>query len=292
MAHWQHYELIDCGDFEKLERFGEYILIRPEPQALWPKRLPYDSWKKQAHAHFIREKQVSSYRSGDSSNGGWNFYKSMPQRWEIAYSHDELSFKFKLSLTSFGHIGLFPEQADNWHSVYTILKKEKENKPKVLNLFAYTGGATLACCQAGADVTHLDAVKQVVNWASENATISGMTGARWVVEDAMTYLQREVKRGKKYSGIILDPPAFGRGPNGEKWLLQDMLGELLALCQQIIEPNHSFVLLNLYSLGYSTTIAQNIMESYFPNKKGSYTENVICSSSGLKLPLGISGLSY
>ncbi len=284
--NWKDYELIDCGGFEKLERFGKYVLIRPEPQAVWNKKMTDDEWVKTANARFKREKQKTSYRSGDTENGGWIFYKKMPDNWNITYLLGDKLLTFKLALTSFGHIGIFPEQAENWHFIYDNLQKIKIETPKVLNLFAYTGGASLAARAANADITHLDAVKQVVNWANENMELSNMQNIRWIVEDALKYLQREVKREKKYNAIILDPPAYGRGPNGEKWILEDGINELLELCSKLLIKNNSFVILNLYSLGYSSLIANNLIESWFENKNNEFGEFFLQSKTGIQLPLG------
>lgn len=284
--HWKDYQLIDSGNFEKLERFGQYTLIRPEPQAVWKKKLTELEWKNQADAKFTRNKQASSYRSGNEENGGWTFYKKMPENWTISYSLHGHELKFKLAFTSFGHIGIFPEQADNWEYIYRQIKALKTPQPKVLNLFAYTGGATLAAKAAGADVTHLDAVKQVVNWGAENMALSNLEGVRWLVEDALKYVQREVKRGKKYDGIILDPPAYGRGPSGEKWVLQEHIDELLHLTSQLLAQKDSFLVLSLYSLGFSSVISENIANQYFDHNSLEYGEFFLPASSGTKLPLG------
>lgn len=284
--HWKDYQLIDSGNFEKLERFGPYTLIRPEPQAVWKKRMTEDEWKNQADAKFTRNKQTTSYRSGNEENGGWTFYKKLPENWTISYSLHGHELTFKLAFTSFGHIGIFPEQADNWEYIYGQIKALKTPQPKVLNLFAYTGGATLAARAAGADVTHLDAVKQVVNWGAENMTLSKLDGVRWLVEDALKYAQREVKRGKVYDGIILDPPAYGRGPSGEKWILQEHIDELLQLASQLLAPKNSFLVLSLYSLGFSSVISENIAYQYFTHNSLQYGEFYLPAQSGTKLPLG------
>ncbi len=280
------YQLIDCGDFEKLERFGSYTLIRPEPQAVWKKKLSAEKWTELAHARFKREKQKTSYRSGDAENGGWTMIKKMPEHWNMNCHLPEGSFKMKLSLTSFGHIGVFPEQAQNWDFIYDSLKKNTDSKPRVLNAFAYTGGASLAAKAAGADVTHLDAVKQVVNWAKENMELSNLTDIRWIVDDTLKFLKREEKRGKSYHGIILDPPAYGRGPDGEKWILEEGINEVLEHCAKLLEPNNSFFVLNLYSLGFSSLIANNLVESHFDFNQKEFGEFYLRSESGIDLPLG------
>jgi 23S rRNA (cytosine1962-C5)-methyltransferase len=256
------YQLIDSGDFEKLERFGKWVLRRPEPQAVWSKSMSEQDWEIQSHATFVRKNNEA--RDGDSGN--WTVKRGMPDRWHVNYVHGPLKFKMRLALTAFKHVGLFPEQSDNWDFIAKKIKDLKlSEKPKVLNLFAYTGGASVAACQAGADVTHVDSVKQVVSWSRENMEESGLDGIRWVVEDAFKFVQREVRRGKKYDGIILDPPAYGRGPDGEKWVLERQINELLAMCAEILTPTGFFVI-NLYSLGFSTLITQNLITQHFPNR--------------------------
>jgi len=218
---WSDYELIDTGGFEKLERFGKYILSRPEPQAIWDKTLPEMEWRKLAHAHFAKEKN-------NPEKGQWQQIKPMPHNWSIDYENPNgLKMTLNLAQTSFKHIGLFPEQAVNWDYLYQKIKVFPGQKPKVLNLFAYTGAASVACRAAGADVTHLDSVKQVVTWSKHNMESSGLEGIRWIVDDAMKFIKREARRGNKYQGIILDPPAYGRGPEGEKWILEEQINEML-----------------------------------------------------------------
>jgi len=194
-----------------------------------------------------------------------------------------------LGLTSFKHVGLFPEQAANWDWIYEKVKGlEVEEKPRVLNLFAYTGGASLAACAAGADVTHVDSVKQVVSWSRENMEESGLDGIRWVVEDAFKFVQREVRRGKMYHGILLDPPAYGRGPDGEKWLLEKQLNELMQMCGQILEPT-GFMLLNLYSMGFSAMVAENLVRKHVSClgvKSMNSGELFLKDQAGNALPLG------
>jgi 23S rRNA (cytosine1962-C5)-methyltransferase len=280
------YQLIDCGDFEKLEQFGPYFLIRPESQAIWKKRLTEKQWMDTAHAKFKREQQKTSYRSGDPGNGGWTFIKKMPENWNISCPLPSGSFTLKLSLTSFGHVGIFPEQVENWHFIYNSVKSNKIENIRVLNAFAYTGGASMAARAAGAEVTHLDAVKQVVHWAKENMIMSNLGDIRWIVDDALKYLKREEKRGKTYHGIILDPPAYGRGPNGERWILDEGINDVLTACSKLLEPNNSFFVLNLYSLGYSPLVSNNLVESYFNCKNKTFGESFLQSQTGISLPLG------
>ena len=275
--------MIDAGGFEKLERFGKWILRRPEPQAIWDKSLDEREWQKLAHASFAKA------AGADAEKGQWYLKPGMVDRWWIQYQQGGLSLKFRLGLTSFKHVGLFPEQAANWDWIYEKVKGlEVGEKPRVLNLFAYTGGASLAACAAGADVTHVDSVKQVVSWSRENMEESGLDGIRWVVEDAFKFVQREVRRGKTYHGILLDPPAYGRGPDGEKWLLEKQLNELMQMCGQILEPT-GFMLLNLYSMGFSAMVAENLVRKHVSClgvKSMNSGELFLKDQAGNALPLG------
>lgn len=282
---WKEYELLDCGNFEKLERFGEFILSRPEPQAVWDKKLPQNEWDSLHHAKYTREKGRDDLTL-TSEKGNWSKKQGMKDKWTINYNSQNLKLKLNLSLTSFGHIGIFPEQAENWEYIFESVKSIGE-KPKVLNLFAYTGVSTLAACAAGADVVHLDSVKQVVNWANENKLLSKLEGVtRWIVEDAMKFVKREMKRGNKYHGIILDPPAYGRGPEGEKWLLHEHLNEIIKYCSGLLLPKNSFFLLNIYSVGFSAVILETLIGSHFENTKNETGELVLKSKTSLQLPLG------
>jgi 23S rRNA (cytosine1962-C5)-methyltransferase len=277
---WPDYELLDAGNFEKLERFGRYVLARPEPQAIWDPHLPASEWQR-ANATFRREK-------GSTERGQWQLKAGMPEQWVINYDQGDLRLRFRLGLSAFKHVGLFPEQDPNWRFIFEQTKKRRAAVPRVLNLFAYTGAATLAARAAGADVTHLDSVKQVNFWARDNMEASSLDGVRWLVEDAMKYVRREVKRGSKYQGLILDPPAYGRGPNGEKWQLEDELNELLKLCHQLLDPEDHFFLINLYSLGFSALILDNLVNSIFPPIRGvrEIGEIYLHDQAQRKLPLG------
>jgi 23S rRNA (cytosine1962-C5)-methyltransferase len=291
-AHFSEYELIDSGGFEKLERFGQYITIRPEPQAVWNKNLSEEEWKQQAHVKFV---PVSS------SNGKWEFLKKMPENWEIVYhpqtaenSLHPLNLTFNLALTKFKHVGIFPEQSVNWDFIYSKLQtiKQQVEKPKVLNLFAYTGGSSLAACAGGAETYHVDSIKQVVSWANRNMESSGLKDIRWVVEDAVKFVKREVKRGKIYQGIILDPPAYGHGTDGEKWKLEDQINEMIFDVLSLLDKEHHFFILNTYSLGFSSLIIENLMldnlkKFDFKNVQPSFGELYIPSSTKQKLPLGV-----
>jgi 23S rRNA (cytosine1962-C5)-methyltransferase len=288
---WSDYELIDTGNFEKLERFGSYILSRPEPQAVWAPHLSEKEWKSMAHASFRKEKDKKSlYDQGE--HGEWILKPGMPEQWAIGYQYKPMKLRFRLGLTSFKHVGIFPEQAENWNWIYDTLSGMKSPSPRVLNLFAYTGGASLAARIAGAEVTHVDSVRQVISWSRENMEMSGLSDIRWVVEDAMKFIRREVKRGKSYHGIILDPPAYGRGPEGEKWILEEGIYELMGLCKQLLCEKESFLVLNLYSMGFSALIADNLFGDHFGNAPRQTGEFYLPDKAGRKLPLGLFLRSY
>lgn len=284
--HWTDYELIDSGDYEKLERFGKYIIRRPEPQAVWRRYIPEMEWESKADATFKKEKGKNSQDGNDK--GVWIQKKGMPDQWFISYDYKEMHLKFRLGLTSFKHVGIFPEQAENWNFIYDTIRDMKEPEPRVLNLFAYTGGASIASKSAGADVTHVDSVRQVITWSRENMEASDLDNIRWIVEDALKFCRREVKRGKKYHGIILDPPAYGRGPDGEKWILEDNIAELMALCSSLLEDKSSFLILNLYSMGFSSVIAENLIKDYFPGVRDCECgELIVPEQSDKNLPLSV-----
>ena len=244
---WKDYEVIDSGNGEKLERYGRFYMARPEPKALWDKTMSEAEWSRLIHTRFTPGAGFG--KAGKEDSGTWNRLKQMDDQWFINYVSPQqgLRFRLRLGLTSFKHVGVFPEQASNWEYIYRntrqLVEKAAEEgkpKPKVLNLFAYTGAASLAAKAAGADVTHLDSVRQVVTWAKENMEASGMDNIRWVVEDAMKFARREAKRGNKYQGIILDPPAYGHGPDGEKWKLDECLYDMLKTVALILAPEDSF----------------------------------------------------
>lgn len=284
--NFKDYELIDSGGFEKLERFGQFYLSRPEPQAIWSKSIPETEWKKMYHAQF-RRIPVSKEAGVGQERGEWVFKKDMPEQWTISYIYRGMNMILRLGLTSFGHIGIFPEQSENWNYIYDTVDEIKHEKPVILNLFAYTGAASLAAKAAGADVVHVDSVKQVVSWARENMEKSHLTNIHWIIEDALKYVQREVKRGRQYHGIILDPPAYGRGPQGEKWLLDRQINEMIGLCSRILLPRNSFFMLSMYSLSFSSLISENLVKSNFKDSPDLETgELFIPDRSGKKLPLG------
>ncbi len=285
---WKDYELIDSGAGEKLERFGSYVLARPEPKALWDKSLPEAEWRRLAHTTFTPGAGFG--KAGKEDSGTWNRLKKMDDQWYIKYKNDEgLALDLRLGLTSFKHVGVFPEQAPNWDYIYrqTRALAAKGRTPRVLNLFAYTGGASLAARAAGADVTHLDSVRQVVTWARGNMEHSGMDGIRWIVEDAMKFAQREARRGNRYDGIILDPPAYGHGPDGEKWKLDECLYGMLRSVGEILAPKDSFMVLNLYSNGYSALLGETVVRQAMSVGAVESGELALNDRFGKALPLSI-----
>ena len=279
------YELLDTGDFEKLERFGGYVTRRPEPQAIWRRTLPEEEWRRLADASFLRDAR-------SDERGIWQLTPKMPDRWTVEYAHAGLRLRMRLALTSFKHVGIFPEQAANWDFIYDTCRRLQAAKGsagtvRVLNLFAYTGGATLAARAAGAEVTHVDSVRQVVTWARENMEQSGLEGVRWIVEDALKFVHREVRRGNRYDGILLDPPAYGRGANGEKWVLEEHIGEMLACCAELLEPREAFLVLNLYSMGLSPTLARTaVRQAFGAPAEEQWGELCFTDRAGKQLPLG------
>lgn len=274
-SEWKDYEVIATGDGNKLERWGKYVLLRPDPQVIWPESFPLENYKG------LTAKYVRSATGG----GHWEYLEPMPENFTVSWRN----LTFKLKLMGFKHTGLFPEQAANWNFIYDncVRMRAEERTPKVLNLFAYTGGATLAARAAGADTTHVDSVKQVVTWARENMEQSGLEGVRWIVEDALKFVQREVRRGNRYNGIILDPPAYGRGANGEKWILEDNIGEMLECCARLLEPRGAFLVLNLYSMGLSATLASTAVRQAFGTPfEEQFGELCFDDRAGKRLPLG------
>ena len=272
------YELIDSGNFEKLERFGPYCMARPEPKALWDKTMSDAQWDRAIHTRF--RPGAGFGKAGKEDSGTWDRLKKMDDQWYIRYrGSDGPAFSLRLGLTSFKHVGVFPEQAPNWEYIHANTRRlcekaraEGKPVPKVLNLFAYTGAASLAAKSAGADVTHLDSVRQVVTWARGNMEQSRLDGIRWVVEDAMKFARREAKRGNVYQGIILDPPAYGHGPDGEKWKLDECLFDMLRCVSSILAPQDAFMVLNLYSNGYSAMLGETLVREAFGLKQNSPEE--------------------
>jgi 23S rRNA (cytosine1962-C5)-methyltransferase len=325
-AHFHDYELLDSGGYMKLERFGKYITIRPEPQAVWDPQQQMPHWENSAHVRFVAR---------SSSSGDWKKLRDMPDQWQIQYemgnggrnaeykgrgtggegtnTRDEgrrtrsegtntkdegrggargegrgeyATLRFRLGLTSFKHVGIFPEQAVNWEYITESMSMLKVERPKFLNLFAYTGGASLAARAAGAETTHLDSIKQVVSWANENMQLSDLDHIRWVVEDALKFVKRETKRGNKYHGIILDPPAFGHGPTGEKWKLEDNINEMMKHVLDLLDPHQHFLILNAYSLGFSSMILENLVRTKANANNLEIGELYLKDKYEKKLPLG------
>lgn len=284
---WNDYELLDSGDGSKLERFGRYVMMRPEPKALWHKSMSDAEWRSAAHFEF--KPGAGFAKAGKEDSGSWVTLKKAPEQWTIGYP--QAGIKLRLGLTAFKHVGVFPEQATNWDYIYANTREIAQQtgaRPKVLNLFAYTGGASLAACRAGAEVTHLDSVRQVVTWARENMELSGLDGIRWMVEDALKFARRAQRRGTLYNGIILDPPAYGRGPDGERWTLEESLFDILQCCASILAPKDSFLVLNLYSNGYSAVLAETLVRCAFgPEGQLECGESVLRDKFGKALPLSV-----
>lgn len=276
---WSDYELLDSGNFEKLERFGRYVIARPEPQAIWDRSMRAEEWDRLADARFRKDR-----RSDD--RGEWILRSGMPEQWFVGYENGGLQLRMRLGLTSFKHVGIFPEQSENWNFIYRQVR-DRFPRAKVLNLFAYTGGASLAARAAGAEVTHVDSVKPVVSWARENMEASGLDGIRWIVDDALKFVRRELRRGHLYQGIILDPPAYGRGPDGEKWVLEEHLNEMLRTCGQLLDRN-GFLVLNLYSMGLSALLARSAVRQLVGScNDEQFGELYFTDSYGKSLPLGV-----
>lgn len=278
---WKDYELIDCSCGERLERWGQHILIRPDPQVIWktPKRNPM--WKN-ADARYIRS---------NTGGGRWEVYKKLPDRWEISYK--DLSFNIKTM--GFKHTGLFPEQAVNWDLIREIIRNA--GRPvKVLNLFAYTGGATMAALAENAHTVHVDASKGMVSWAKENAVSSSFAdrSVRWLVDDCIKFVQREIRRGNKYDIIIMDPPSYGRGPGGEVWKLEDSVYEFIELCSQVVSDDALALFLNSYTTGLSSAVMEYILSAVMcPKFGGTVSGDEIglkATSSGLILPCGATAI--
>ena len=283
---WKDYEVIDCSQGEKLERWGKYLLVRPDPQVIWDTPKREKGWKRM-NGHYHR-----------SSKGGgeWEFF-DLPQEWTIHYNlpiNKELTFHLKPF--SFKHTGLFPEQAANWNWFSTLIADAvKAGRPvKVLNLFAYTGGATIAAAAAGASVTHVDASKGMVTWAKENAVSSRLGDApiRWLVDDCVKFVEREIRRGNHYDAIIMDPPSYGRGPKGEIWKIEESVYPLVQLCSQILTDDPLFFLINSYTTGLQPAVLSYMMHTVLGKYNGTITAEEIglpVSSNGLVLPCGASG---
>ena len=280
---WNDYEVIDCSKGEKLERWGDYLLVRPDPQVIWDTPKKEKGWRKM-NGHYHR-----------SSKGGgeWEFFQ-LPKEWTIQYSLPiNKKLTFHLKPFSFKHTGLFPEQAANWNWFSQLIADavSKGRQVKVLNLFAYTGGATLAAAAAGASVTHVDASKGMVTWAKENAISSGLKDApiRWLVDDCVKFVEREIRRGNHYDAIIMDPPSYGRGPKGEIWKIEESVYPLIQLCSQILTDNPLFFLINSYTTGLQPAVLSYMISTVLGTANGTVTASEIglpVSASGRVLPCG------
>ncbi len=281
-SDWKDYEVLDCTGGEKLERWGKYTLVRPDPQVIWDTPKNHSGWRE----------YNARYARSNTGGGQWNT-KKLPEKWEISYK--ELTFQVKPM--NFKHTGIFPEQAANWD--WVMEKIRGAGRPiNVLNLFAYTGGATLACAAAGASVCHVDAAKGMVSWARENARVSGLSEKpiRWIIDDCAKFVEREIKRGRKYDAIIMDPPSYGRGPSGEIWKLEKDLYGFIQLCSGVLSDNPLFVVINSYTTGLAPSVVGYLSDSIFSKKYGGHTDSgelgLPVTASGLVLPCGATGRWY
>lgn len=274
---WKDYEILDMANGEKLERWGDIILVRPDPQIIWKEKTFPNKWKK-INARYNRSK---------TGGGNWEYSNQLPKNWKIQYK----DLIFNIKPMGFKHTGLFPEQAVNWD--WMIHKIRNEKRPiKVLNLFAYTGGATVACLYAGASVCHVDSSKGMVAWAKENVISSGLEkkSVRYIVDDVVKFVSREIRRGNQYDAIIMDPPSYGRGANGEVWKFEENIDELIKLCCKVLSDNPLFFLINSYTTGISSTVLENILKMNLELKSGKYSCGEIglpMTNSDLVLPCGI-----
>lgn len=280
---WKDYEILDTGDGEKLERWKDVLLARPDPQIIWPKSNPA-LWK-QVQGHYARS---------EKGGGEWTFHTKLPERWVLQYEN----IKFFVRPTGFKHTGLFPEQQVNWKWMGDLIQKtlvQGNQPPKILNLFGYTGGATLACAAAGGHVTHVDAAKGMVQWGKENKELSKLPDSsfRWIVEDAMRFVQREIRRGSQYDGILMDPPSYGRGPNGEVWKLENELYPLVETAAQLLSDKPLFFLINGYTTGFQPSVLGNMLSLCIQNKRGGIVDAqelaLPITSSKTVLPCGTTG---
>lgn len=281
-TEWKDYELIDCSCGEKLERWTREILIRPDPQVIWKSEKEHRLWY-QPDARYVRSR---------TGGGKWQAYNRIPEAWQVRYK--DLTFNIKTM--GFKHTGLFPEQAVNWDYTRELIRKSQRDDVKVLNLFAYTGAATVACLKEGASVVHVDASKGMVSWAKENAKLSGVDegDVRWIVDDCIKFVQREIRRGNKYDIIILDPPSYGRGPKGEIWHLEDSIYDFVRLVSQVLSDEPIMVLLNSYTTGLSASVMKYILDDVITKEKGGKTQadeiGLPVSSNGQVLPCGSSAI--
>ena len=276
--NWKDYKIIATGDGYKLEQWKDIVLLRPDPQVIWAAQRDLFAYP---GIHAV-------YRRSDKGGGAWEYRKQMPAEWEVAYK----DLRFKVKPMGFKHTGLFPEQAANWE-VMSSLIKNAGRKIKVLNLFAYTGGATVACAKAGAEVTHVDAAKGMVERAGENARLSGIgSGIRYIIDDCKKFVQREIRRGNKYDAIIMDPPSYGRGPGGEMWKIEESLFPFVQLCTQVLSEEPLFFLINSYTTGLQPAVLYNILKLCLRGQKGSIDayEVGLPTEEGIPLPCGAGGI--
>ena len=281
------YELLDTGDFEKLERFGRYVTRRPEPQAIWRRSLAEEEWRRTADASFRRDAR-------SDERGEWRLAPGMPDRWVVEYAYKRMRLRMRLGLTSFKHVGIFPEQAANWD--YAMAKIRAAGRPvSVLNLFGYTGAATVACASAGASVCHVDAARGMVAWGKENAAASGVADRpiRWIVDDCGKFVEREIRRGRRYDAVIMDPPSYGRGPGGEVWKLEDNLFPFVKLCAQVLSDKPLFVIINSYTTGLAPSVLGYMLHLLVAEKYGGKVTwdelGLPVTETGLALPCGATG---
>ena len=276
---WKDYEIIATGDGEKLERWGKLVLLRPDPQVIWHAKTPLAQ----------NPKINAIYHRSSSGGGGWQFKGNVPDNFVI----ERNGLKFSLKLMGFKHTGLFPEQAVNWDAMQNLIKNAKRDI-KVLNLFAYTGGATVACAKAGAHVTHVDAAKAMVERAKENVALSQVdtTKVRYIVDDCLKFIQREIKRGNKYDAIIMDPPSYGRGANGEVWKIENSIHDLVLKCREVLSDDPLFFLINSYTTGLQPTVMENILQMSLKGLNGQFDayEVGLPTDEGIALPCGCSAL--
>lgn len=278
---WRDYEVLDTGDGEKLERWGNVVLRRPDPQVIWPKA-----------DETLWESAQAFYHRSEKGGGEWEFFQKLPERWTVGC----MGLKFYVRPTGFKHTGLFPEQVANWAFMSGLIQKRAAagQSVKVLNLFGYTGGATMACAKAGASVTHVDAAKGMVQWAKENRELSGLNESafRFIVEDALAFVRREIRRGNRYQGILMDPPSYGRGPNGEVWKLEDELYNLVSTCADALSDDGLFFLINSYTTGFQSSVLSNILGKTVQSTRGGRIhadELCLPVKTGGVLPCGCTG---
>lgn len=272
---WKDYVVLATGNGEKLEKWGKYILLRPDPQVIWNSENKLANYKK-LDAHYLRD---------NSGGGRWKYINHVPEEWVVSWKN----LKFSIKPMGFKHTGLFPEQAVNWQDMIDLIKKA--NRPiKVLNLFAYTGGASVACASAGAQVTHVDASKGMVERAKENAKLNGITNIRYIVDDCQKFIEREIRRGNHYDAIIMDPPSYGRGTNGEMWKLEDNLFDFVKLTKQVLSEKPLFVLISSYTTGLQASVLTNILSLVFGHRGIDADEIGLATQEKIVLPCGARGM--